>query len=133
MSVIRVETELPFETLLRAIEQLSVPDLELLTVQVLNVRAKRKASCLSADESELMLKINQGISPDTQKRFDTLVAKRQAETLTQQEHQELIALTEAIEWNDAERMKCLAELARIRGASLDTVIKELGIQPHAYA
>lgn len=38
------------------------------------------------NESELMLKINQGLAPDIQKRFDALVAKRQAETLTPEEH-----------------------------------------------
>lgn len=56
--VLKVETELPFEKLLQAVEQLSVPDLETLMAQVLNIRARRKASCLSADESELLLKIN---------------------------------------------------------------------------
>lgn len=132
MSVIKVETELPFETLLEAVERLSVPDLETLTAQVLNVRAKRKAPCLSADESELMLKINQGISPDIQARFDSLVAKRQAETLTPEEHRELVALTEQIEAADAERIACLSELARIRGMPLDTLMQELGIQPPAY-
>jgi hypothetical protein len=133
MSVIRVETELPFEKLLQAVEQLSVPDLEALTTQVLNIQAQRKAPCLSADESELLLKINQGISPDMQTRFDRLVAKRQAETLTPEEHRELLALTRQIEAMDAERMACLADLSRIRGMSLENLMNELGIEPPAYA
>ena len=133
MSVIRVETELSFEKLLQAVEQLSAPDLEILTARVLTVRAKRKAPCLSTDESELLLKINQGISPDMQARFDSLVAKRQAEMLTPEEQRELIALTEQIEAADAERMACLSELARIRGMSLDALMEALGIQPPAYA
>lgn len=133
MSAIKVETELAFETLLQAVEQLSVPDLETLTAQVLNLRAKRKAACLSPSESELLLKINRGIPPETQAQFDKLQAKRQAETLTIEEHQELIVLSEQIERNDAERMQCLAELADLRGIEFEALMKELGIAPPAYA
>ena len=133
MSVIRIEAELPFDTLLKAVEQLSLPDLEKLMSQVMSLQAKRKAPCLSADETELMLSINQSLSPDIQTRFDELVAKRQAETLTQEEHQELLTLTDQIEKTDAERMKYLAELARIRGVSLDVLMETLEIHPPAYA
>ncbi len=55
------------------------------------------------------------------------------ETLTQEEHQELLAFTAQIEKADAERMKYLAELARIRGVSLDLLMEELEIHPPAYA
>lgn len=133
MSVVRIEAELSFDKLLNAVEQLSLPELEDLMSQVMTLQAKRKAPCLSADETELMLKINQGLSPDMQTRFDELVGKRQAETLTQEEHQELLALTDQIEKADAKRMKYLAELARIRGISLDVLMEELEIHPPAYA
>ncbi len=133
MSVVRIEAELPFEKLLQAVEQLSVPDLEQLMSQVMRMQAKRKAPSLSANETELMLKINQGLSPDMQTRFDELVAKRQAETLTQEDHQELVAFTDQIEKADAERIQYLAELARIRGMSLDVLMDTLKIQPPAYA
>ena len=133
MSVVRIETELSFDTLLQAVEQLSIPDLEQLLSQVIHVQAKRKAPSLSPDETELMLKINQGLSPDMQQRFDELIAKRQAETLTPEELQEFIALTDQIEQSDAERIQCLAQLARIRGISLDVLMDTLEIQPPAYA
>jgi hypothetical protein len=133
MSVVRIETELSFDTLLQAIEQLSMPDLEQLLSQVVRIQAKRKAPSLSSDETALMLKINQGLPPETQQRFDELVAKRQAETLTSNELQELIALTDRIEQSDAERIQCLAQLARLRGISLDVLMDTLKIQPPAYA
>jgi len=100
--------------------------------QVVSTQAKRKSPCLSADETELMLKINRGLSHDMQTRFDELVVKRQAETLTHQEHQELLSLTDQIEKSDAERIKNLAELASIRGISLDVLMEELDIHPPAY-
>ncbi len=101
--------------------------------QVMSLQAKRKAPCLSVDETELMLNINQGLSPDMQTRFDELVVKRQAETLTQEEHQELVLLTDQTEKMDAERMKYMAELARIRGVSLEVLMEELEIRPPTYA
>ncbi len=52
---------------------------------------------------------NYDLSPELQTRFDSLVARCQSETLSQEELRELIALTEQIETADAERIACLAE------------------------
>jgi len=133
MSTVQVKTELPFDELLRAVEQLSLPDLEKLMFQVIALQARRKASSLSKDETELLLKINQGLPLDVQRRFDELVAKRQAETLMPAEHRELLALIEQVEKSDVRRVQHLAELARLRGISLTTLMDELSIHPPAYA
>jgi hypothetical protein len=133
MSTLQVKTELPFEELLKAVEQLSLPDLEKLMAQVIALQAQRKAPYLTKIETELLLKINQGLPPDVQTRFDTLVAKRQAETLTSEEHQELLNLTDQLEKADTQRVKYMAELAHLRGISLSTLLKDLGLRPPAYA
>jgi hypothetical protein len=133
MSTLQVKTELPFEELLKAVEQLSLPDLEKLMAQVIALQAQRKAPYLTKIETELLLKINQGLPPDVQTRFDTLVAKRQAETLTSEEHQELLNLTDQLEKADTQRVKYMAELAQLRGISLSTLLKDLGLRPPAYA
>lgn len=133
MSTVLVKTELPFEELLQAVEQLNPTDLEQLMVQIISLQAQHKAPRLSKDEADLLLKINQGLPFETQKRFDELVAKRQAESLTPTEHQELISLTGQIEKSDTERIKYMAELARLRGVSITELMKNLGIYPPAYA
>jgi len=133
MSTLQVKTELPFDELLKAVEQLNLPDLEQLMSQVITLQARRKAPSLPKNESELLLRINQGLPLDVQKRFDELVAKRQAETLTQNEHQELLDLTDRIEKSDARRVEYMAKLANLRGISLPTLMKELDIRPPAYA
>jgi hypothetical protein len=61
--------------------------------QVLKLQAQRRVSTLSGNEAELLLKINRGIPADLQARCNELIAKRQAETLTPGEHEELIRLT----------------------------------------
>ena len=85
MSMVQVKTELPFQELLQAVEQLSPPDLEQLMSRVTNLQARHKSSNLSAKETELLLKINRGMSLETQNRFDILVARRQSREITTEE------------------------------------------------
>ncbi len=80
------------EQLLNAIAQMPQPELEAFVEQVLKLRAQRQAPSVSSAESELLLKINQAIPADLQHRFNELVAKHQALTLTEAEHIELIQL-----------------------------------------
>jgi len=64
---------------------------------VIALQAQRKAFSLPQVEAQLLLKINQTIPSDTQKYYEELMAKREAETLTTEEHQELLHLNEQIE------------------------------------
>ncbi|MBD2181240.1 STAS/SEC14 domain-containing protein [Planktothrix sp. FACHB-1355] len=132
MSTVKVEIQLSSEDLLKAVEQLSQPDLEIFVSQVIALQAQRKANKLPQTEAELLLKINQGITSDTQKRYDEFIAKREAETLTPDEYKELLDLTEQIEKLQAERIEYLAELARLRGTSLTAVMENLGIRTLTY-
>ncbi len=115
------------EELLDSAAQLDTPELEHLVSEVLALQAKRRAPCLSKDEAALLQKINQGLPPDVQQRYDTLIEKRQEETLTSDEHQELITLNDQIEESDAERVKDLATLAQLRNVSITALMKDLGI------
>lgn len=133
MSRVEIKTELPFDELLKAVAQLDLPDLEDLLSEVIALQAQKKAPNLSGPETDLLLKINQGLPAEVQNRFDELVAKRQDETLTPDEHQELLDLTNQIEQSDAQRVKYLAELAQLRGTSLTGVMKNLGIHQPTYA
>ena len=115
------------EELLDSAAQLDTPELEHLVSEVLALQAKRRAPCLSKDEAALLQKINQVLPPDVQQQYDTLIEKRQEETLTSDEHQELITLNDQIEESDAERVKNLATLAQLRKVSITALMKDLGI------
>ncbi|GAP96779.1 hypothetical protein [Leptolyngbya sp. NIES-2104] len=117
--------------LLNAIAQMPQPELEIFIDQVLKLRAQRQAPSLSPAESQLLLKLNQGIPADLQHRFHELVAKRQALTLSEVEHAELIQIGDCIEQLDAERIEHLAALAKLRQRSLREIMQDLGIQPPA--
>ncbi len=77
------------------------------------------------NEAELLQKINQGLLPEVRKRHAELNAKLHEETITPEEHQELLQLVDRIELADAERLQHLIELARIRNVSVDTLMNQL--------
>ena len=88
---------------------------------------------LPRQEAELLRKINRSISQIQWERYDQLLAKRRTETLTPEELDELISLSDQIEAANVRRIKYLAELARLRNSTVSALIAELGIKPRAYA
>jgi hypothetical protein len=128
---IRVEAEVSADQLLKAVEQMSRQELEIFVTEVLKIRAQQEVPHLSSAESELLLKINQGISDEMQERFDELVAKRLTLELSEEELAELIQLTHEIERLDAERIKYLGELGQLRGRSLAEIMQDLEIHAPA--
>lgn len=132
MPTVQVEANLSFDDLLQAAQQLSEPDLEKFVGQVVALQAHRKAPSLSQSETELLLKINQGVPHHLQLRYDELIASRRAEILTPEEQRELLELTTQIEAIEAKRIEDMAELARLRRTTLTSLMKELGIHPPSY-
>lgn len=127
MAVIQVEAQLSTEQLFKAVRQMPPKELEKLAVEVLALRARYKAPVLSEVESELLLKINRGVPYDLQGRFDELTEKRREETLTPDEYNELLRLTEQVEKLDVERVEYLCKLADLRQVSLSALMDDLGI------
>lgn len=84
--------------------------------------------CLPEAEARLIQQINEGLPPELWRRYNELIAKRQAETLTPDEHATLIALSNQIEDLNARRIEALAELARLRQTSLSELMQQLGIK-----
>ncbi len=132
MLTIQVEAKVSAAQLIEAVETMPTGELEEFIAHLLKLRAQRLAPNLSANESELLLKINRGIPVSIQNRFNELVAKRAALTLTTEEHTELLQLTDEIENLDAARVIYLGEVARLRNVSLTQVMADLGIPTPAY-
>lgn len=83
-------------------------------------------------ELELLQKISTGISTETWEKYYQLVEKRDAETLTEAEYNKLLEMVNHIELANAERIKHLVELAKIRQTSLEDLMEELGISPQRH-
>jgi hypothetical protein len=119
--------------LAQVIEQLSLAELNHFTNEVVALRARRNAPVLSADESALFAIINQTLSESERERLAALGERRANETLTSDEHEELLALQHKLEGLHAARMKALASLAELRGVTLTAVMDQLGIHFPDYA
>ena len=127
MPTIQIETE----QLLNAALQMSREELEQFVTRLFALKAREYVPVLSERETELLLQINQGLPPATGKRMKELIAKRRSCTITEDELQELIGITDEVERLNVERVKHLIELAALRNVSLDELMDQLGIRPAA--
>lgn len=115
--------------LLVGVEQLETADLEAFFEQVSLLLAQRKAPSLSAKETELLQEINRGVPTEIQQLYDNLRIKLRSETITSEEHKELLTLVETVEQTDAKRLESLIVLSQLRQISLPELMKQLDIQP----
>ena len=133
MPTVEVPAELTIETLLKAAEQLSGEQLHRLAQQIVTLRGRRLGHSLSHEETALLLEINRGVPVEVQSRFNELIGQRNSQSLTNEEHEELLRLTDEIECFEARRAERLAELARCRGISLNQLMGQLQISPQSHA
>jgi hypothetical protein len=115
--------------LIAAVEKLGTAELNGFLSQVLALRARRLAPSLPAEQADLLLQINRSLPPELRSRIDELDARREAETLTPEEHAELIRLVACVETLEAQRVENLSRLAALRGVSLSTLMHDLGLKP----
>jgi hypothetical protein len=120
------------DELIAAANTLNEPDLDRVLHQIATLRARRKSPVLPEEESKLLLKINQPVPSDVRSDYQVLLEKREAETLTDDEYDRLIQLSQQIEAIGAERLEALATLAQLRQTSLVELMKTLGIEPVTY-
>jgi hypothetical protein len=124
------------EAALREIAQREGLDVDTFAVRLLEEQVRQRRlhpPTLPRDEAELLQQIGQGLPGETWERYRELVARRQAETLTPQEHQELIALSDEIEEWNAQRLGLLIRLAQLRKVALRDLMDELGLTAPPYA
>lgn len=119
------------DELIQAANELDETELDRLLQQVVTLRAQRKAHALPAGEADLLDRINQGVPADLRTEYRALRAKREAETLTEAEHNALIQLSNQIEPLGAQRLQALATLAQLRQVALPTLMETLGIEIQA--
>jgi hypothetical protein len=120
--------QLSTEQIISAAAHLSLPELEHVFDHILALQAERKAAHLSAAESALLVRINQGLPPELRERMACLRVKREDGSITDAEYEELTRLTDQAEEVHADRMTALVELAKGRGVSLPVLMDQLGIR-----
>lgn len=128
-----IQIQLPFDTLLSNLPQLSAQELAQLAQHAARLQAQRRAPSLSQAETELLLASNQCVVPlKTQRRCAELTRKQPVQELSDQERAELMALVDEIEVLNARRLGYLVELAHIRQISTEELMRRLEIKPITY-
>ena len=85
MPVIQVNADVSSEQLARVVSQLPPIEWERFLSRVCALRPPHAERVLSHEESALLVKINQGVPAETQRRYDALIARRRANSLTPEE------------------------------------------------
>jgi hypothetical protein len=88
---------------------------------------------LSAQEQAQLDALNDELSHTFWKRYRTLAAKLEDETLTDDERQEFLTLTQQSEAWNVRRLELLEALAQKRGMHFPELMKALEIQHHPHA
>ena len=86
-----------------------------------------RTQLLSSPEARLLGQINRGFSDAWWENYQVLIRKRDEGVLSKTELKELIHLTDKVERQEAKRLKALVSLANLRGQSLRSLMKELGL------
>ncbi len=133
MPVIQVNAELSFDQLVNAVTQLPQAEFQKFLYTVDRIHPLHEEHRLSSREAGVLQKINQAIPAVVQQRYDALIEKRDARTLTPEEYQELLELTDRVELLDAQRMEHIVELAHLRKQPVHMLLEELGMSSSTHA
>jgi hypothetical protein len=82
-------------------------------------------------ELELLQKINQALPVELQQQYNDLSAKMRSQTITPEEHQDLLKLIDVVEQADGDRLQHLIQLSQLRNISLAELMEQLQIYPQS--
>lgn len=125
MTTLEIKSKIPLSDFLDSLKQLGADELGEVAATAVRLRANQRGQVLAEQESKLLQQINNSLSAVEQARMDLLIEKRQAETLTEPELAELIALSNRVEEIQVERLSALIELAVLRNVSLESLKESL--------
>ena len=128
-----IQVQVSREELLQAIQQRDKTEFAGLVTEILSLRAQRAAPILPADETALLQRVNQRLTDADQRRRAQLLENLAAETLTAEEHTELIRLNDEAERLNAQRLEALVQMAALRQVSLRQVMQDSGLEPETHA
>jgi len=80
-------------------------------------------------ESKLLKDIRLPFSSKKREQFKYLIAKRDTESLSKKEYEELLVLTEVFEKYELQRLKLLAKLADLKKISLPEIVNLYKLHP----
>ncbi len=117
--------------LIKSVEQLSSSQFEAFYHKLQKIRLQKTPSSIVEKEEKVLKKIHTPFAKKKNLRFNLLIAKRDTQSLSKEEYQELLELTAAFEKFELKRLKLLVKLADLRKITLPEVINLYNIKPIA--
>lgn len=96
---------------------------------LINAEKKKNTPKFSAEESALILKINEELPIAIQVSYQELLQKSVKNTLSASEQVELLKITPIVEAKNVERLKYLYQLSLLWNTTVDDVMNRLQIKP----
>lgn len=117
------------ESKMQELAQAEGIDVSALVRDTMAARLREYDPARSLTERDLLTRINRGFPEAFWDRYRQLIAKRRAETMTHEEQQEAIRMSDQLEAWRVERLQYLIKLAEIRHTSVDALTEEMGLHP----
>jgi hypothetical protein len=115
-------------------EQMSIPELERLVIDLNALLLRRKTPDIPARERFLLDKIKTTVlGAEKTKRYKYLIRKHEYGTISDKKHAELLLLTEEEENIRVQRLTYLVELTQLRDIPLPQLMEDLGLNRPQYA
>ena len=127
MPTVQVPAQLTVEHLMAAVKQLSPTEWYEFQQQLSAWQAQNSTHQAIDRELVACINANSRLPAATQRRFNRLQRKRQAETLTPAEAEELQTLWQRVEAMNVARLQALTTLAQQRGTDVRTLMRDLGL------
>lgn len=124
--LVNIELSVPIEKKLQYKANKLGKSLNELILEILREEAENEV--VEESEEYLLQQVSLGIPVEKWNRYHALIALRNAEQLTVEEHQTLIHISNEIETRNARRMPYIFRLAALRHVSPESLIQTLGIQ-----
>jgi CBS domain containing-hemolysin-like protein len=91
------------------------------------LRAQRRSSSIPQKETDLLKRINVGLSAPMGARLAELRAKKESSSLTEDENSEYLQIAYQVEELDVQRLEALSELAQIRDVTVRELMTQLSL------
>lgn len=128
MSKIQVQTIIDTDSLIVGAANLQLGELEKLVRELDAVIVRKRSLDQELRRRELIRLINQSVLEVEQRsRYLMLAEKLEDETISQNEHEEFLALTEKDEQLRNDRLKYLIELGQLSNVSLPQLMEQMGL------
>lgn len=128
MLTLQIQAEVTPQMVTQMVQRMTEEELRLLERELKIEQLRRFCPDVPQEENALLQRALQ--PPPQTERLEELWALRENETLSDEQHAELMEIVEQREADNVERVSVVSRLALLRGEKFETLWKKLGLVPN---